>query len=275
MSVIRYTDEKARLGQAVSRLQRAADTRVPCTPVRDLIDRNDVAAAYHVQQRLVQARLASGDRVVGHKIGLTSTAVQNQLGVDRPDFGVLMRSMQVGDGSSVSASDFLQPRVEAEVAFILSVDLIEGPLDHDQIRSAIGSVHPALEICDSRIENWDISFADTVADNASAGGFVLGPARSLADVEPREVDMSMSIDGEIVSRGTGRDCLGDPLTAVVWLARQTRDLGDPLRAGSIVLSGALGPMRPVSSGSRVHVRISGLGEVGVDFGADAEKRKVS
>jgi 2-keto-4-pentenoate hydratase len=258
----------AAVDEAADRLIRAAASGNPCPPVRDLIGRDDLVAAYAVQQRVTDARLASGARVVGRKIGLTSVAVQQQLGVDQPDFGILFDDMAFGDGAEVPAGTVLQPRVEAEVAFVLKDDLVEGPLDAAQVRDAVDHAVAALEVCGSRVEGWDISFGDTVADNASAGAYVLGTERrTLDEVEPRDVVMSMSVDGEQVSTGNGAACLGDPIEAVVWLARQARELGDPLRAGLVVLSGALGPMRPVAPGAHVTATISGLGSVSVSFGS--------
>lgn len=250
---------------AADRLRQATRTKTPCEPVRDLIGRDDVSTAYAVQKVLVGERVAAGGRVVGRKIGLTSPAVQQQLGVDRPDFGVLFADMEVADGGVVGAGALLQPKVEAEVAFVLGRDL-DGSIDDSTVREAVEFVVPALEIVDSRIADWDISFGDTVADNASSGLFVLGDERlPLAKIEPADVQMTLRLDGEQASQGSGRACLGDPLNALAWLARTARELGDPLRAGQIVLSGALGPMVPVSSGARVDAEISGLGRVAVTF----------
>jgi len=259
-------DTDVAIEQAAGRLLEAATTRVPCEPVRDLIGRDDLPAAYAVQERLTKARLATGATVVGRKIGLTSAAVQQQMGVDQPDFGVLFSDMAYADGETVPVKRFLQPRAEAEVAFVLAEDLVEGDLGLDQIRGAIDHAVAAIEICDSRIAGWDISFGDTVADNASAGAYVLGTRRLALDaVEPKAVDMRMTVMGAEDSVGTGAACLGDPLLAVQWLARQAREFGQPLRAGQIILSGALGPMRPVAPGAEVVVTISGLGEVSVRF----------
>ncbi|WVK89581.1 fumarylacetoacetate hydrolase family protein [Dactylosporangium sp. AC04546] len=234
--------------------------------MRDLIGRDDVAAAYAVQRRLAAERVAAGATVVGRKIGLTSEAVQRQLGVDRPDFGLLFSDMAYDGGDTVPYHAVLQPRVEAEIAFVLKGDLADGPLDAAQVRSAIDYATPALEICGSRIQDWDITFGDTVADNASAGAYVLGPVRKKLDqMEPRTVEMQLSINGTLVSTGNGAACLGDPINAVVWLARQARDLSEPLRAGQVVLSGALGPMRPVRPGDSVTATITGLGKVAVTF----------
>lgn len=248
---------------AIDRLLEAAESGKPCAPVRDLIG-DDAPAAYAVQQGVVSARLARGARRVGHKIGLTSLVVQRQLGVDQPDFGVLLNDMDVSGDREVEIGRLIQPKIEAEIAFVLGRDLQDGPLDVGQVRDAVQHVVAALEIVDSRIAAWDITFADTVADNASSGLFVLGrEPRFLDDFEPVLAEMTMAVDGEVVSTGTGADCLGDPLAALAWLARTARDLGDPLRAGQVVLSGALGPMVPVGPGSQVAARITGLGEVTV------------
>lgn len=254
------------IDEAARRLAAAASTGTPCDPVRDLIGRDDVASAYAVQGRGIGARVDAGLTIVGRKIGLTSPAVQEQLGVDQPDFGVLLDDMAYTDGDVVPIGRFLQPRVEAEVAFVLRHDLADGALDVDQVRDAVAYAVAALEICDSRVAGWDITYTDTVADNASAGAYVLGTGHhSLEQVEPREVAMSMTVTGQEVSVGTGAACLGDPLLAVQWLARRARDLGEPLRAGQVILSGALGPMRPVTPGATVAASITGLGTVSCTF----------
>ena len=252
--------------QAAERLQTAAQTGVPCAPVRDLIGTDDVDLAYAVQQRLTDARLAGGARIVGRKIGLTSPAVQKQLGVDRPDFGVLFADMDVSDLPEVPSDRLLQAKTEAEIAFVLGADLADGPLDAEQVRAAVAYAVAALEIVDSRITGWDISFGDTVADNASSGLFALGERRlTLEEFEPVDVAMTMRLDGELVSEGSGAACLGDPLNALTWLARTARDLGDPLRAGQVVLSGALGPMVATPPGARVSADLGSLGSVTATF----------
>ncbi|KRF21077.1 2-keto-4-pentenoate hydratase [Nocardioides sp. Soil797] len=257
--------------EAADRLITAHFDGVACAPVRDLIGRDDVAAAYLVQERLNAAKVERGARVVGRKIGATSEAVQTQLGVDQPDFGVLFDDMAFSDlgredGAGIPAGRLIQAKAEAEVAFVLKEDLAEGPLDEAQIRGAIDYAVAALEIVDSRITDWDISFADTVADNASSGLYVLGRDHlTLDEVNPVEVTMSMTINGEEVSTGNGAACLGDPLNAVAWLAHQARTFGEPLRRGQVILSGALGPMRPVSPGDVVTATITGLGTVTTRF----------
>ncbi|RHW28478.1 2-keto-4-pentenoate hydratase [Nocardioides immobilis] len=253
------------------RLVEAHFSGSPCAPVRDMIGADDIAAAYLVQQYFNDARRARGARVVGRKIGATSEAVQAQLGVDQPDFGVLFDDMEYGDAELIPIRRLLQPKAEAEVAFVLAEDLADGPLDLARIRRAVGAVAAALEIVDSRIADWNISFGDTVADNASSGLYVLGSERrTLGEVEPVDVTMSMTIDGREVSSGNGAACLGDPMRAVAWLAHQARTFGDPLRAGQVVLSGALGPMRPVHPGGVVVATISGLGTVTARFSEEEQ-----
>lgn len=255
-------DLDAAVTSAARRLQGAAANNQPCAPVRDLIGRTDINLAYAVQGQFNAARIDAGAVVVGRKIGATSQAVQDQLGVDRPDLGVLFADMEYDASTPVHDPRLLQPKAEAEIAFVLSEDLAEGALDLDQITAAIDYAVAAIEICDSRIQGWDISFADTVADNASAGGYVLGTERrTLEDFRPVDVTMRMTVTGQEDSTGTGAASLGDPLAAVQWLARQARDLGEPLRAGQVILSGALGPMRPIAPGAEVHVEIDGLGTV--------------
>jgi len=249
-------------------LARAQETRVPCAAVRDLIGTDDLAAAYAVQQGLVQKRLAAGATVIGRKIGATSKAVQDQLGVDQPDFGYLLDDMDVSDGDPISMRTLVQPRVEAEVAFLLArdVDMDEDAITVESVRGCVEVALPALEIVDSRIENWDIKFTDTVADNASSGLYVVGrEGTSLDRFEPRDVEMSLTINGELRSSGNGAACLGDPLEALRWLAVQATRFGDPLRAGQVVLSGALGPFVPFAPGDRVEATISGFDTLDVRF----------
>jgi 2-keto-4-pentenoate hydratase len=255
------------VAEAAARLHDAAASQQPCPPVRDLIGRDDLQSAYAVQRRNADARAAAGAEVVGRKIGLTSPVVQAQLGVDQPDFGVLFDDMAYANGAEVPADAVMQPRVEAEVAFVLKADLADGDLDAAQVRDAVDYAVAALEVCGSRIAGWDISFGDTVADNASAGAYVLGTDhRTLDELVPAEVEMTMSVDDQEVSTGNGAACLGDPVNALVWLARQARDLGEPLRAGQVVLSGALGPMKPIEPGAQVAAHITGLGSVSMTLG---------
>jgi 2-oxo-3-hexenedioate decarboxylase/2-keto-4-pentenoate hydratase len=255
---------------AADRLWHAAQWRTPCPPIRDLVAADDVESAYAISSINVGRRMDKGALRVGRKIGLTSEAVQRQLGVGTPDFGALLDDMLVAPGGVVPTGVLLQPKVEAEVAFVLTGDL-DGALEStDEVRAAIGGAMAAIEIVDSRIADWDIQYADTVADNASCGLYVVSDTVvPLAEVEPVEVEMTMSINGEQVSTGSGAACLGDPLNAVLWLARTLRDVGDPLRAGEVVLSGALGPMAVVRPGDSVETTITGLGTVSVRFAEES------
>lgn len=250
-------------------LAEAERTGKPVPPVRDRLPAHDVSAAYAVQRLNVERKLAGGRRVVGRKIGLTSPAVQAQLGVDQPDFGALLSDTAVPDGGSIPAGRLLQPKVEAEVALVLGADLdMTEPHVGDIIRATDFAL-PALEIVDSRIADWDITFTDTVADNASSGLFVLGGTPvSLKDVDLRQVSMTLLRGKEQVSSGTGADCLDGPLNAAVWLARTLAEMGDSLKAGDVILTGALGPMVPAVAGDRFEARISGLGSVRVRFASE-------
>ncbi|GAA1699870.1 fumarylacetoacetate hydrolase family protein [Microbacterium sediminicola] len=248
-----------RVDRAAQRLRIAAVAGVPTPPVRDLLG-DDVDAAYLVQERCIGLVESFDNRRVGRKVGLTSPAVQQQLGVDQPDFGVLMADMDVTGLAEVPSARLMQPRIEAEIAFIMARDVFSP--DPDDVLDAVGSMAPALEIVDSRVRDWDITIVDTVADNASSGLFVLGEERrTLDELDPRQVTMTLECDGEVISRGSGEACLGDPRNALVWVAVTAHRLGRPLRAGEIVLSGALGPMVPFGPGSSVTAHITGLGSV--------------
>ncbi|RZI53837.1 MAG: 2-keto-4-pentenoate hydratase [Pseudonocardia sp.] len=260
---------RSQTAAAANRLEVAAADCAPCQPVRNELGESNIEAAYAVQQLLTDRRVASGAVIVGRKIGLTSVAVQTQLGVSRPDFGMLFDDMDVSDLAMVPSHRLLQPKAEAEIAFLLASDLVDGDLDVAQVRSAVLRAAAAIEIVDSRIANWDISITDTVADNASSGMYVLGDWWvTLDEFEPRDVTMQLFANGELVSEGTGAACLGDPLEALAWLARTARDYGHPLRAGQVILSGALGPMVPTPPGTRIRAELSTLGTVTATFSKD-------
>jgi 2-keto-4-pentenoate hydratase len=286
--------QPAVLAEAAAALRDAARTGHHIPPLRASYPGLDAADAYAIQRINTERKLAEGRRVVGCKIGLTARAVQAQLGVDRPDFGVLFDDMNFGDAEPISMRLLHQPKVEAEIAFVLGRDLDMGSPGHADVIGAVDHLLPAIEIVGSRIANWDIRFVDTVADNASSGAFVLGGnPRRLRDVDLRLCGMVMSRwaapeantaaegegtpvtrRGEPVSVGAGAACLGHPINAVVWLARTMAALGQPLRAGDLVLSGALGPMVPVAAGDVFETRINGLGSVKAVFeAAPAPKEK--
>jgi 2-oxopent-4-enoate hydratase len=253
--------------EAFDILARARADRRPCPPVRTVLPQGDVDAAYAVQSAWVADRLAAGDRVIGRKIGLTNAAVQAQFGVDQPDFGMLLASMDCPQGAPVDTARLLQPRIEAEIAFVLDRDLDGPDIGPEDVLAATGAVAAALEIVDSRIDGWDISIVDTVADNASAGLFTLGQdRRPPGGLDLAGCPMLLRRGAEEVSRGTGAASLGHPAIAVAWLANTARSYGRPLRSGEIVLSGSLGPIVPVVSGDEFTAEIGGLGRVTAVFG---------
>lgn len=242
-------------------LRRAAETATPIGRVRHRLN-GSVDAAYEVQRINTQVRLAAGDRLVGHKIGLTSPQVQRQLGVEQPDFGALFASMQLADGDTVPLRGALQPRVEVEVAMVLGAPIESTTATAAEVAAVVDHLLPAIEVVASRIAQWDIDIVDTVADNASSGMFVLGGT----PVDPASVDlpavaMTMRCNGVVASTGTGAACLGDPYNAAAWLARRMAELGEPLQPGEIILTGALGPMVDLAPGDRVEAEIIGIGTV--------------
>jgi 2-keto-4-pentenoate hydratase len=254
--------------EAATRLIEAEATGVPCDPVRDLLPDGGIDDGYAIQKRVIE-RTRAGVRRVGRKIGLTSPAVQTQMGVDTPDFGVLLADMAYGDSDPIPASRLLQPRVEAEVAFVLGRDLPDRPIVASDVLLATEFVVAAIEVVDSRIRGWDISILDTVADNASSGVFALGGSpRRLTDVDDlRDVAMELTCDGQVLSSGSGAACLGHPVNAVVWLANAVAERGVPLQAGEVVLSGSLGPLVPVERGKTYEATFTGLGAVRATFEA--------
>jgi 2-keto-4-pentenoate hydratase len=196
------------------------------------------------------------------KVGLTSKAVQQQLGVDQPDFGILFDDMEFLNGQDIPMSRLIQPKVEAEVAFVMGRDLDVQAPSYAEFLSSVAFALPAIEVVDSVIADWKITLVDTVADNASSGLFVLGDQPiTLGGLSLGEIGMTMDKNGQQVSIGTGAACLGHPLRAAFWLARTMAARGTHLRAGQVILSGALGPMVPVGAGDLITVRIGALGTV--------------
>jgi 2-keto-4-pentenoate hydratase len=251
---------------AADRLKQAALSGVPCAPVRDLLGETDIDMAYAVQSRVAESRVLAGHRVVGRKIGLTSPSVQKQFGVFQPDFGLLFSDMMYASGEPVPLERFLQPRVEAEVAFVLGRPLENPDASVADVLRATDFVLAAIEIVDSRVEDWNIRITDTVADNASSGAVVLGTTPySLIGLDLSEIAMLLEHDGEKVSSGAGADCMGSPVTAVAWLAREVARRGRPLAEGEIVLSGSLGPVVPVAGPGSYRARLDGMGSVDAVF----------
>jgi len=243
----------------------AYETGKPIAPVRDRI--HNVAEAYAVQQASVEAWLKRGRRIAGQKIGLTAKAVQAQLGVDEPDFGVLFADMILEDGVEIPWGKVLQPRIEGEVAFVLKSDLKGERLSAEDVIKATEYVTPAIEICGSRIASWDIRIADTISDNASSGLVVLGKNRikPVLDELPR-VPMTMRQGSATAAEGKGEACLGNPAVAVAWLGEMLTRLGGGLRAGDVVMSGALAKMVAAEPGANYAADFGDLGRVRLQFG---------
>lgn len=253
--------------ETAAKLLRDAYGTGAIAPLRDFLDPVDVAGAYAVQEINTRFWQAQGRRIVGRKAGLTAKAVQVQLGVDQPDFGVLFDDMRVDDGGMLNPARCVQPKAEAEIAFVLAADLPDADTTPDAVAAAVASVHAAIEIVDSRIADWKITFADTVADNGSSAFFVLaGEGKPLAGADLYTAGMVMEVNGQIASTGVGAAALGHPLNAAAWLACTLAARGEPLKAGDILLAGALGPMVALKPGDHVVARVGGLGSCGFTYG---------
>lgn len=252
--------------QAAQALALARADRRPIAPVSVSHGIAGLDAAYAVAELNTRARLESGRRVVGLKVGLTSRAVQQQLGVDQPDFGVLFDDMEFLNGQDVPMARLLQPKVEAEIAFVVGRDVTGSAPSYSEFLSCLRYALPAIEIVDSAIADWKISLVDTVADNASAGLYVLGDQPvPLGALSLGALGMQMDKNGQPVSTGSGAACLGHPLRAAFWLARTMASRGQGLRQGQVILSGALGPMIPVAAGDLVQASVGALGSVACRF----------
>ena len=257
------TVEPTLIRQAADALWEADRTRTPIPPVRELLGTStDIDVGYAVQQINAERSLAAGRRVSGRKIGVTSKAVQQQVGVDQPDYGTLYVDTEYGDGVEIPASRLIQPRAEAEVALVIGRELDRAPHGFAEVMQAVEFALTAIEVVDSRIENWQISIVDTVADNASCGLYVLGSSPTpLSTFDVRTVPMQMLIDGTVVSEGSGAACLGNPLHAARWLADVMCERGIPLQPGDVLMTGALGPMRDLVVDTDVVCDFGPLGTV--------------
>ena len=247
-------------------LYDALVARTPIAPLSAAHPDMTIEDAYHVQQRMIARRLEKGDRVIGKKIGVTSKAVMNMLGVHQPDFGYLLDSMVFNEGESVDMDTLIQPKAEGEIAFLLKKDL-QGPgVTAADVLAATEGVMACFEIVDSRIQDWKIKIQDTVADNASCGVFVLGDQLvDIADLDLALAGMVLEKNGEIVLTGAGAATMAHPVNAMVWLANMLGSLGIALKAGDIVLSGAMGAMVPVARGDNLRMTIGGIGGCSVRF----------
>jgi 2-oxopent-4-enoate/cis-2-oxohex-4-enoate hydratase len=254
--------------QHAAELYRALREGHTLAPLTERWPEISIEDAYHISRRIVERRVVDGQAIVGKKIGVTSRAVQQMLGVHQPDFGFLTRDMWFANGAeiSLSANRLIQPRAEGEIAFKLKRGLVGPGVTEADVLEATESVMACFEIVDSRIHDWKIRIQDTVADNASCGVFVLGSEQ----VDPRQLDlpnlhMRVFKNGAPISEGLGSAVQGNPLTAVAWLANTLGAFGIPFKAGEIILSGSLVPLEPARAGDRFELTIDGLGSARVSF----------
>ncbi|MDZ4270785.1 MAG: 2-keto-4-pentenoate hydratase [Mycobacterium sp.] len=247
-------------------LAQAERSRVPISPLTDAHPEIDVVDAYEIQLINIRQKIAEGARVIGHKVGLSSEAMQKMMNVDEPDYGHLLDDMQVFEDTPVRSDRFLYPRVEVEVGFVLADDLPGAGCTEDDVLAATAAFAPSIELIDTRITNWQIKLCDTIADNASSAGWVLGEARvSPKDIDIRAIDAVLTNNGEVVAEGRSDAVLGNPVTAVAWLARKVEAFGVRLKAGDIVLPGSCTRAIDAPPGSRFVADFNGLGSVRLDF----------
>lgn len=247
-------------------LAEAERTRVPMSPLTTAQPEIDVVDAYEIQLINIRRRVADGATVVGHKVGLSSEAMQKMMGVDEPDYGHLLAEMEVFSDRPVPAADYLFPRVEVEVGFILADDLPGAGCTEDDVLAATAAFAPAIELIDTRITDWKIGLCDTIADNASSAGFVLGSERvSPKDVDICAIDAVLTRNGEVVAQGRSDAVLGNPVTAVAWLARKVDSFGVRLKAGDVVLPGSCTRAIDVRPGDEFVAEFAGLGSVRLSF----------
>lgn len=259
------TEQRNALGKELFEALRDCKTLAPLV---ERVPGIEIEDAYHISRAMLECRLAhTGENVVGKKIGVTSKAVQDMLGVFQPDFGFLTTNMEVPNDSDVRiAGNLIQPRAEAEIAFLLKEDL-QGPgVTEADVLRATECILPCFEIVDSRIHNWKIKIQDTIADNASCGVYVLGNER----IDPRGLDLpnlqvNVFKNGQPLSSGKGSAVQGNPLTAVAWLANTLGEFGIPFKAGEVILSGSLVPLESVVPGDEMHMELVGIGTATVRF----------
>ena len=252
--------------ELAAELADAERSRVPMDPLTSVHSDIDVVDAYEIQLINIRQRVAEGARVVGHKVGLSSEAMQKMMGVDEPDYGHLLADMEVFEDKPVPAGRFLYPRVEVEVGFILADDLPGAGCTEDDVLAATAAFAPSIELIDTRIKDWKIALCDTIADNASSAGFVLGKERvSPKDVDIKGIDAVLTRNGEVVAQGRSDAVLGNPVTAVAWLARKVDSFGVRLKAGDIVLPGSCTRAIDARPGDEFVADFTGLGSVRLSF----------
>jgi 2-keto-4-pentenoate hydratase len=247
-------------------LAQAERSREPIAPLTAAYPDIDVVDAYEIQLINIRQRVAEGARVLGHKVGLSSLAMQQMMGVDEPDYGHLLDEMQVFEDTPVKADRYLYPRVEVEVGFILAADLPGVGCTEDDVLAATEALVPSIELIDTRITDWKIALCDTIADNASSAGFVLGEARvSPRDIDVKAIDAVLTRNGEVVAEGRSDAVLGNPVTAVAWLARKVESFGVRLQKGDVVLPGSCTRAIDARAGDQFVADFAGLGSVRLSF----------
>ncbi|WP_433661389.1 2-keto-4-pentenoate hydratase [Nocardia sp. CA-128927] len=247
-------------------LELAERDRVAIDPLVARYPDIDVVDAYEIQLINIRRRLDTGARIVGHKVGLSSKAMQQMMGVDEPDYGHLLAEMEVYEDVPVEAGNYLFPRVEVEVGFVLGADLPGADCTEADVLAATVAFAPAIELIDSRIKDWKIGLTDTISDNASSAGYVLGPERvAPKDIDVRAIDAVLTRNDEVVAEGRSDAVLGDPVIAVAWLARKVASFGVRLKAGDIVLPGSCTRAIDARPGDKFHAEFAGLGSVRLQF----------
>lgn len=265
MQPIQAAHETA-LRQLADELVEASQLRRAVPPLRGRLTAMDLQDAYDIQTFQLEDHLAEGRVLAGRKIGLTSLAMQKQLGVDQPDFGFFFEDMVHTDEANIPAGDFISPKVEPEFGFLLA-ETLKGPgVTREQAAAAIGAVYPAIEIIDSRIVNWDITLVDTVADNASCGAIAVGRRPLPITVEDlKTTECTLRINGAPKGTGTGAAVMGDPVAPLVWLANLLGEQGVALEAGQIVLPGSFTAAQPVVAGESATADFGQLGSLTIHF----------
>lgn len=252
--------------EAYEHLRHAETKQQPVSPLTERFPDMTIEEAYRVQLKMIREKIEGGQRIVGKKIGLTSLAMQQLLGVDQPDYGHLLDSMDVTDCKSITMKGLFEPKVEGEIAFVLKKDLQGPAVTIEDVLDATDYVVPSLEIVDSRIANWKIKLADTVADNASSGLFALGKERhGVKAVDLTKVEMRLYKNGELINQGSGLDVMGHPAACVAWLANKLHEYGVTLQAGEVILSGALSAAVAAQAGDRFTAEFTDLGSVEASF----------
>ncbi|MFJ7512595.1 2-keto-4-pentenoate hydratase [Peribacillus simplex] len=255
-----------RIDEAYKHLLKAETEQQSVSPLTQFYPDLTIDEAYRVQLKMIDQKVRGGQRIVGKKIGLTSLAMQQLLGVDQPDYGHLLDSMDMAENESIPMMGLFEPKIEGEIAFILKEDLRGPSVTIEDVLAATDYVVPSLEVVDSRISNWKIKLTDTVADNASSGLFVLGKERfSVKDVDLTKVEMRLYKNGELINKGTGLDVLGNPAACVAWLANKLYEYDVTLKANEVILSGALSAAVNAEAGDRFKAEFTSLGTVEASF----------